>query len=202
MKILVLFYSTWGHNYIMAKAAVEGVKKSGVDVELKQVEETLSDEILGEMGAIEAKKTFKDVPVANPNDLADYDGTIFCVPTRYGNMPAQFQAFFDATGELWQKGALIGKVGSVMTSSATQHGGQETTIISTHTVLLHHGYLLVGLSYGYAPQTTIDEITGGSPYGASTITGGDGSRMPSENELGAARYQGERVGKIVKKLFD
>ncbi len=200
MKLLVLFYSTYGHIYQMAKAVVEGAKQiDGVEVSLKRVPETLSPEILGMMGALEAQKAFADVPIATVDELADYDAIIFGSPTRFGNMTAQMKAFLDATGGLWAKGALIGKIGSVFTSSATQHGGQESTILSFHTVLLHHGMLIAGLPYSFAGQTDISAITGGSPYGASTITGGDGSRMPSENELDGARFQGKHIASLVAK---
>lgn len=202
MKILVLFYSTYGHVFKMAEAVVEGAKKvEGAEVKLSRVPETLSEEILGKMGAVEAQKAFESVPVCNPKDLADFDAIIFGTPTRFGNMAGQMRQFLDATGELWMKGALIGKIGSVFTSSATQHGGQESTILSFHTTLLHQGMIIAGLPYSFQGQMKIDEVTGGSPYGATTIAGGKGERMPSENELEGARFQGEHIAKIAKKIF-
>jgi NAD(P)H dehydrogenase (quinone) len=201
MKILVLFYSTYGHIYRMAQSVVEGAREvAGAQVELKRVPETLSPEIIEKMGATEAQKAFANVPVATVDDLASADAVIFGVPTRFGNMAAQMRQFLDATGGLWAKGALVGKVGSVFSSSATQHGGQESTILSFHTTLLHQGMVIVGLPYAFQGQTRIDEITGCSPYGASTITGGNGQRMPSENELAGAKYQGRHVAQITKKL--
>ena len=200
MKVLVLFYSTYGHMYQMAQAAAEGARAAGAEVTIKRVPELLSDDVLTAMGALEAQKQFADVPVAEANDLAQADAVIFGIPTRFGNMVGQMRMFLDSTGPLWQSGALVGKVGSVMTSTATQHGGQETTIVSSQFTLLHHGMVIVGLPYAFQGQMKSDEITGGSPYGASTITGGDGSRMPSENELAGARFQGEHVAKIAGKL--
>lgn len=201
MKVLVLFYSTYGHIYRMAQAVVEGAREvAGAEVELKRVPETLSPEILEKMGATEAQKAFANVPVATVDDLASADAVIFGVPTRFGNMAAQMRQFLDATGGLWAKGALVGKVASVFTSSATQHGGQESTILSFHTTLLHQGMVIVGLPYAFQGQTRIDEITGCSPYGASTITGGNGQRMPSENELAGAKFQGRHVAQIAKKI--
>ncbi len=201
MKILLLFYSTYGHLFQMANAVVEGAKKiDGIEVTLKRVPETLSPEIIDMMGATEAQKAFAHIPIAAPNELADYDAIIFGSPTRFGNMAAQMKAFLDATGGLWAKGSLVGKIGSVFTSSATQHGGQESTILSFHTVLLHHGMLIAGLPYSFAGQTTISEMSGGSPYGASSITGGDGSRMPSANELAGAEFQGKHIAEILKRM--
>ena len=200
MKVLVLFYSTYGHIYRMAEAMAEGVRESGAEVEIKQVPETLSPEILEKMGAVEAKKAFAHIPVASVDDLAEADAIIFGTPTRFGNMAAQMKAFLDATGSLWGAGALVGKVGSVFTSSNTQHGGQESTILTFHPVLLHQGMVIVGLPYAFKGQMRMDEITGGSPYGASTIAGEGGSRRPSENELDAARYQGRHVARIAAKL--
>ena len=201
MKLLVLFYSSYGHIYQMAKAVAEGAKEiAGLEVELKQVPETLSEELLAKIGATEAKKAFAYIPVASPDELPNYDAIIFGAPTRFGMIASQMKAFLDATGGLWAKGALIGKIGSVFTSTATQHGGQEATILSLHTVLLHHGMLIAGLPYSFAGQTIMNEITGGSPYGASTITGGDGSRMPSQNELEGARFQGRHVAGILAKM--
>jgi NAD(P)H dehydrogenase (quinone) len=161
----------------------------------------LPQDVIEKMGAAEAQKSFTDIPVCKVDDLASADAIIFGTPTRFGNMCGQMRQFLDATGGLWAKGALVGKVGSVFTSSATQHGGQESTILSFHVNLLHHGMIVVGLPYAFAGQMRIDEMTGGSPYGASTITGGQGERMPSENELNAARYQGKHVAEITAKLI-
>jgi NAD(P)H dehydrogenase (quinone) len=185
----------------MAQAIAEGAREvAGVDVVVKRVPETLSPELLAAIGALEAQKAFANVPVATVNDLAEADAVIFGTPTRFGNMTGQMRQFLDGTGGLWAQGKLVGKVGSVFTSSATQHGGQESTILSFHTTLLHHGMVIVGLPYAFSGQTRIDEITGGSPYGASTIAGGKGERLPSDNELAAARYQGRHVAQIAKKL--
>jgi NAD(P)H dehydrogenase (quinone) len=201
MKILVLFYSTYGHIYRMAEAVAEGARGvSGAEVVIKRVPETLSPDVLKAMGALDAQKAFAHVPVATVDDLAAADAIIFGTPTRFGNMTGQMRQFLDATGGLWLTGALVGKVGSVFASSATQHGGQESTILSFHTTLLHQGMVIVGLPYAFQGQMRIDEITGGSPYGASTIAGGKGERMPSENELTAARFQGRHVAEIAKKL--
>ena len=201
MKVLVVFYSTYGHVYRMAEAIAEGVRDVvGAEVEIKSVPETLPAEVLAKMGATEVQKTFSHVPIATVDDLEEADAIIFGTPTRFGNMCGQMRQFLDASGGLWQKGALVGKVGSVFTSSATQHGGQESTILSFHTTLLHHGMVIVGLPYAFAGQMRIDEITGGSPYGASTIAGGKGERMPSENEKEAARFQGRHVAEIAGKL--
>jgi NAD(P)H dehydrogenase (quinone) len=201
MKILVVFYSTYGHVYKMAQAVVEGAKKvPGTEVDVRQVPETLSDDVLEKMGAIEAKKAFSHVPVCTVEELEKADAVIFGTPTRFGNMCGQMRQFLDATGQLWANGSLIGKVGSVFVSSATQHGGQESTILSFHTTLLHHGFVVVGLPYSFQGQMRIDEITGGSPYGASTIAGGDGARQPSETELEGARFQGRHVAQITAKL--
>ena len=200
MKILILFYSTYGHIYQMAEAVAEGVRETGASVELRQVPETLPQEILEKTGAVEAKKAFAHIPVATIEELASYDAVIFGTPTRFGNMAGQMKQFIDAAGGLWQQDALVGKVGSVFTSSGTQHGGQESTILSFHIPLLHLGMVLVGLPYAFKGQMRIDEMTGGSPYGASTIAGGDGSRQPSDNELEAARYQGRHVATIAAKL--
>jgi len=200
-KVLVLYYSMYGHIYRMAQAVAEGAKEvPGTDVTLRRVPETLSDEILGKMGALDAQKAMAHVPVCKVDELPAADAIIFGTPTRFGNMCGQMRQFLDATGQLWAKGALVGKVGSVFTSSATQHGGQESTILSFHTTLLHQGMVIVGLPYTFAGQMRIDELTGGSPYGASTITGGQGQRMPSETELDAARFQGAHVAKIATKL--
>ena len=202
MRVLVLFYSTYGHVYRLAQAIVEGAREvPGAEVLLKRVPETLPPEVIKAMGATDAQKAFANVPVAAVDDLANADAVIFGTPTRFGNMAGQMRQFLDATGGLWMQGKLVGKVGSVFTSSATQHGGQESTILSFHTTLLHHGMLIVGLPYAFQGQMRLDEITGGSPYGTSTIAGGKGERMASENELAAARFQGRHVAQIAKKLF-
>jgi len=202
MKVLIVFYSAYGHIYKMAQAIAEGVKQvDGATAELKRVPEILPKGILEATGVANAQKAFSNIPVAALEDLEKADAVIFGTPTRFGNMCSQMRAFLDSTGPLWTKGSLVGKVGSVFTSSATQHGGQESTILSTHTTLLHHGMIIVGLPYTFEGQTRIDEITGGSPYGASTIAGGKGERMPSENELAAARYQGRHVASIASKLL-
>jgi NAD(P)H dehydrogenase (quinone) len=191
----------YGHIYRMAEAVAEGVREvAGCEALVKRVPETLTDEVLGMMGALEAQKGMAHIPIATVDDLADADAVIFGTPTRFGNMCGQMRQFLDATGGLWMKGALVGKVASVFASSATQHGGQESTILSFHTTLLHQGMVVVGLPYSFAGQMGIGEITGCSPYGASTITGGKGERMPSENELAGARFQGTHVAKIAKKL--
>jgi NAD(P)H dehydrogenase (quinone) len=202
MKIFIVYYSLYGHVYKMAEAMKEGASQvSGAKVYLYRVPETLSQEVLGKMGALEAQKSMAHIPICKVEDLATADAIIFGAPTRFGNMCGQMRQFLDGTGGLWAKGALVGKVGSVFTSSATQHGGQESTILSFHTNLLHHGMIVVGLPYAFAGQMRIDEVTGGSPYGASTIAGGQGERMPSENELNAARYQGKHVAEITAKLI-
>ncbi len=201
MKVLIVYYSMYGHIYKMAEAVAAGVREiPGCKVNIKRVPETLSPEILGKMGALDAQKSMEHIPVVTVDDLTSADAIIFGTPTRFGNMCGQMRQFLDATGGLWASGALVGKVGSVFTSSATQHGGQESTILSFHITLLHHGMVIVGLPYAFAGQMGITEITGGSPYGASTITGGQGERMPSENELAGARYQGAHVARIASKL--
>ena len=200
MKVLIVYYSTYGHVHKMAEAVAEGVGKvSGAEPVMRRVPETLPSEVLEKMGAVDAQKAMANVPICTVEELASADAIIFGTPTRFGNMCGQMRQFLDATGQLWAKGALVGKVGSVFTSSATQHGGQESTIWSFHITLLHHGFVLVGLPYAFQGQMRIDEITGGSPYGASTIAGGSGERMPSENELDAARFQGKHVAQIELK---
>jgi len=202
MKVLIVYYSMYGHILRMAEAVKEGADSvSGTDVRICRVPETLPEEVLKKMDALEAQKAQANVPVCNLDDLVSADAIIFGTPTRFGNMCGQMRQFLDATGGLWAKGALVGKVGSVFTSSATQHGGQESTILSFHITLLHQGMIIVGLPYSFAGQMRIDEITGGSPYGASTIAGGDGKRTPSKNELDAARFQGKHVAEIAAKLF-
>lgn len=201
MKVFIIYYSMYGHLHKMAEAIAEGVKQvAGAEALLRRVPETLAPEVLEKMGAIEAQEALSHVPLATVDDLADADAVIFGTPTRFGNMCGQMRQFLDATGQLWQTGALVGKVGSVFASTATQHGGQESTILSFHTTLLHHGFVVVGLPYAFQGQMRIDEVTGGSPYGASTITGGGGERMPSENELAGARYQGKHVATLAAKL--
>jgi NAD(P)H dehydrogenase (quinone) len=201
MKILIVYYSTYGHVHKMAEAVAEGVREiDGAEAVMRRVPETLPEDVLQKMGAIEAQKSMSHVPIGTVDELASADAIIFGTPTRFGNMCGQMRQFLDATGQLWAKGALVGKVGSVFTSSATQHGGQESTILSFHITLLHHGFVVVGLPYTFQGQTRIDEITGGSPYGASTIAGGSGERMPSSNELDAAHFQGKHVATIASKL--
>ena len=201
MKVLIVFYSTYGHIFKMAEAVAEGVKEvAGAEAKILRVPETLPQAVLEKMGAVDAQKAYSHVPVCTVDELAEADAIIFGTPTRFGNMCGQMRQFLDATGQLWAKGALIGKVGSVFTSSATQHGGQESTILTFHVTLLHQGFVIVGLPYAFQGQMRIDEISGGTPYGASTIAGGDGSRMPSENELEAARFQGKHVASIAAKL--
>ena len=195
-RVLVLYYSSYGHIEKMAGAVAEGAKEAGAEAVIKRVPELVPEEI--------AKKShFKldqPAPIATVAELPDYDAIILGVPTRYGNMPAQMKNFLDQTGGLWMQGKLVGKVGSVFTSTATQHGGQESTILSTHTVLLHLGFVIVGLPYTFQGQMGVKEVTGGTPYGASTIADGDGSRQPSDNELAGARFQGRHVARIAAKL--
>lgn len=196
-RILILYHSMYGHIERMAQAQADGAREvDGADVIVKRVPETMSDDDVKRVGG----KLGQVAPVAKPDELADYDAIIFGTPTRFGNMTGQMRTFLDQTGGLWAKGALIGKVGSVFTSSATQHGGQESTILGFHTTLLHHGMVLVGLPYSESRQTGLDEIKGGSPYGASTIAGGQGERQPSEQELGMARFQGRHVTGIATRL--
>jgi NAD(P)H dehydrogenase (quinone) len=196
-KILVLYYSTYGHIEKMADAIAEGAKAvAGTTVTVKRVPETVPTEI----AKAAHFKLDQKAPVATVDELAEYDAIIFGTPTRFGNMTSQMRAFLDQTGGLWAKGALIGKVGSVFASTGTQHGGQETTITSFHSTLLHHGMVIVGTPYSCSGLTNMSEITGGTPYGATTLAGADGSRQPSENELAIARFQGEHVAKITAKL--
>ena len=196
-KVLVLYYSMYGHIEAMAQAVAKGVGEvEGANAVIKRVPEIIPEDQARALGV----KLDQPAPIATIDELPDYGAIIFGTPTRFGNMTAQMRNFLDQTGGLWMKGALIGKVGSVFTSSATQHGGQESTILSFHTTLLHQGMVIVGVPYSCADQMRIDEITGGSPYGASTITGGDGKRMPSANELGIARFQGRHVAEIAKRL--
>ena len=201
MKVLIAYYSMYGHIQKMAEAVKEGASQvGGADIQVRRVPETLSEEVLERMGALAFQKSIAHVPICKVEDLAAADAIIFGTPTRFGNMCGQMRQFLDATGGLWAKGALVGKVGSVFTSSGTQHGGQESTILTFHPTLLHHGMIIVGLPYAFAGQMRTDEITGGSPYGASTIAGGQGERLPTENELNAARFQGKHVSEITAKL--
>ncbi len=195
--VLILYYSMYGHVETMAKAVAEGARSvEGVGVTIKRVPDLMSEDAARKAGA----KLDQEAPIATVDDLPNYDAIIFGTPTRFGNMCAQMRNFLDQTGKHWMSGALIGKVGSVFTSTATQHGGQETTITTFHTTLLHQGMIIVGVPYSCGPLLNMKEITGGSPYGAGTLANTDGSRQPSENELTIARFQGEHVGKIAKKL--
>jgi len=201
MKILIVYYSMYGHVHEMAEAIATGVREvEGAEAVLRRVPETLSPEVLNAMGAVETQKAFAHVPVCAVEELVTADAIIFGTPTRFGNMCGQMRQFLDATGQLWTQGALVGKVGSVFASTATQHGGQESTIISFHMTLLHQGMLIAGLPYSFKGQMTLDEITGGTPYGATTIAGAQGQRLPSENELAGARFQGKYVATIAAKL--
>lgn len=195
-KILVLYYSAYGHVETLAEAIAEGAREAGATVDIKRVPELVPDEVAAQSGY----KTDQSAPVATVEELADYDAIIVGVGTRYGRMASQMANFLDQTGGLWASGALVGKVGSAFSSTATQHGGQETTLMAIHTNLLHFGMVLVGLPYSWAGQMKLDQVTGGSPYGITTIAGGDGSRQPSENELEGARFQGRHVAEVTKKL--
>jgi NAD(P)H dehydrogenase (quinone) len=197
-KILVLYYSSYGHLEIMARAIAEGAASvEGADVSVKRVPELVPEEVCRNAGM----KTDQQAPFADPNELADYDAIIIGAPTRFGNMAAQMRNFLDQTGPLWARGALVNKFGSCFTSTATQHGGQETTLISMQLTLFHHGMIVVGLPYSWAGITRMDEITGGTPYGASTLAGPDGSRQPSANELEGARFQGKHVASIAAQFL-
>ena len=195
-KVLVLYYSSYGHIEQMAEAVAAGVRSAGASVVIKRVPELVPEAVAQKSGM----KLDQAAPVATVEELPEYDAIVFGTPTRFGNMAAQMRNFLDQTGRLWAEGSLIGKVGSVFASTATQHGGQESTLLSFHTTLLHHGMVVVGLPYSAKEQMTLDEITGGSPYGATTIAGGDGSRQPSERELGMARFQGAHVARIAGRL--
>ena len=195
-KVLVLYYSSYGHIEAMAQAVAEGAASAGAEVTVKRVPELVPDDVAQASGI----KLDQAAPVATPDELADYDAIVFGTPTRFGNMAAQMRNFLDQTGPLWFQNKLVGKVGSVFVSTASQHGGQETTITSFHTTLLHHGMVIVGLPYTFTGNTEMGEISGGTPYGASTLAGADGSRMPSENELAGARFQGRHVAEIAGKL--
>lgn len=201
VNVQVIFYSMYGHVHTMAEAVAEGARQvQGVQVSLWQVPELVPAEVLEKSGARAAREAFKHVPVAKPEQMADADAIIFGTPTRFGNMAAQMRNFFDQTGGLWVKGSLVGKVGSAFTSTASQHGGQETTLTSIHTTLLHHGMVIVGVPYAEQGLTFMDEVSGGTPYGASTLAGSDGKRQPSKNELQIARYQGRHVAEIARRL--
>jgi NAD(P)H dehydrogenase (quinone) len=196
-KVLVLYYSAYGHIEKMAEAVAEGARAAGAEVDIKRVPEIVSDEV----AKASHYKLDQAAPIAKVEDLADYDAIIVGTGTRYGRITSQMAAFLDQTGGLWARGALNGKVGAAFSSTATQHGGQETTLFSIITNLMHLGMIIVGLPYSFQGQMELDEITGGSPYGATTITGGDGSRQPSENELAGARFQGEHVARTAAKLL-
>jgi NAD(P)H dehydrogenase (quinone) len=197
-KVLVLYHSFYGHVEAMATAVAQGAREvQGATVDLKRVPETMPADVFRKAGG----KENQPAPIAQPAELANYDAIIFGTGTRFGNMTGQMRNFLDQTGGLWASGALVGKVGSVFCSSATQHGGQESTILTFIPTLLHHGLIVVGLPYAEQRQMGLDEIKGGSPYGASTIAGGSGERMPSEQELGMARFQGKHVATIAAKLF-
>jgi len=201
VKVLIVYYSLYGHVARMAQAVAEGAKGvSGAEVVVRRVPETLPPEVIEKMGAAEAQKSLSQVPVCTLDELASADAVIFGTPTRFGMMCGQMRQFLDSTGQLWMKGSLVGKVGSVFTCTGTQHGGQESTVLSFHVTLLHQGMIVVGLPYSFAGQSIMSEITGGSPYGAGTIAGGKGDRMPSENELAGARFQGKHVAAIAAKL--
>lgn len=200
-KVLIVFYSMYGHVYTLAEAVAAGAREvPDTEVALRQVAELVPEEILEKTGAKAARAAFAHVPFARVEELAEADAILFGTPTRFGNMAAQMRNFLDQTGSLWARGALVGKVGSVFTSTASQHGGQETTITSFHSTLLHHGMVIVGVPYTIAGLTNMAEITGGTPYGASTLAGPDGSRQPSANEKEIARFQGRHVAEIAKRL--
>lgn len=195
-RVLVLYYSTYGHIETMAQAVAEGAREAGAQVDIKRVPELIPEDVAHEKGM----KTDQAAPIATPDDLADYDAILFGTPTRFGMMASQMRSFLDQCGGLWMSGKLIGKVGGAFTSTASQHGGQESTILSFHTTLLHLGMVVVGLPYSFQGQLTLDEVAGGSPYGATTIAAGDGSRQPSAIELDGARFQGRHAAEIAAKL--
>lgn len=195
-KVLVLYYSSYGHVETMANAVADGAREGGAEVDVKRVPETAPEEVVKAAGF----KTDSPHPVAEPDELANYDAIIVGTPTRFGNMSSQMQSFWDRTGGLWANGKLIDKVGGAFTSTASQHGGQETTLISIQKTLQHHGMLIAGLPYSYDKLTELGEVIGGTPYGASTLAGGDGSRQPSEIDLGGAKFQGKRIAQLAAKL--
>ena len=195
-KVLVLYYSSWGHVEQMAQAVAEGAREAGAEVSVKRVPELVPDEVAKQFHY----KLDQQAPIADPSELGVYDAIIFGTPTRYGNMAAQMKQFLDQTGALWAQGKLVGKVGSAFASTASQHGGQETTLTSFHTVMLHHGMVIVGLPYSFSGQNGVEAVKGGTPYGATTIADGDGSRQPSQVELDGARFQGRHVAGIAAKL--
>ncbi|MER2267479.1 NAD(P)H:quinone oxidoreductase [Methylobacterium oxalidis] len=195
-KVLVLYYSSWGHVEQLAHAVAEGAREAGAEVSVKRVPELVPESVAQQYHY----KLDQAAPIARPDELGDYDAIILGTPTRYGNMAAQMKQFIDQTGGLWAQGKLVGKVGSAFTSTASQHGGQETTLTSIHTVLLHHGMVIVGLPYAFAGLNGIEAVKGGTPYGATTIADGDGSRQPSQVELDGARFQGRHVATIAGKL--
>ncbi|MFC1604189.1 NAD(P)H:quinone oxidoreductase [Planctomycetota bacterium] len=201
-NVQIVFYSMYGHVYQLAEAVAEGAREvPDTQVSLYQVPELVPDESLEKSGAKAAREAFADIPIAEPAQLAEADAIIFGTPTRFGNMAAQMRNFLDQTGQLWFTGALVGKLGSVFASTGTQHGGQETTITSFHSTLLHQGMIIVGVPYTVPELLNMDEVTGGTPYGATTLAGGDGSRQPTENELTIARFQGKHVAQIARKLY-
>ena len=195
-KVLVLYYSAYGHIETMAKAVADGAREAGAQVDIKRVPDLVPEEV----AKAAHYKLDQEAPIAKIEDLAEYDAIIVGVGTRFGRMASQMANFLDQAGGLWARGALNGKVGGAFTATATQHGGQETTLMSIITNLMHFGLVIVGMDYGYQPQMRLDEVTGGAPYGATTITGGDGSRQPSQTELDGARYQGRRVAEVAAKL--
>jgi NAD(P)H dehydrogenase (quinone) len=199
-KVTIIFYSMYGHVYRLARAIEDGAKSAGAEVKLLQVKETLSDEILAKMYAKDAKKEWENLPIATVDDLADADAIFLGTPTRYGASCAQMQTLLDATVQLWVKGTLIGKIGSAFTSTASQHGGQETTLVHLHTFFYHQGMLVSGCPYAAQELLNLDEISGGTPYGATTIAGPKGERQPTDNELAIARFQGKHVATLAAKL--
>jgi NAD(P)H dehydrogenase (quinone) len=201
MRIFIVYYSLKGHVHRLAEAVAQGVSEAGYTAELFRVPETLSEEVIAKMGATAFQSEFQKLPIITPVQLAQADAIIFGTPTRFGNMVGQMRQFLDSTGGIWSSAGLAGKVGSVFTSSSTQHGGQESTILSMHITLLHHGMIIAGLPYVFSGQTIMNEITGCSPYGASTIAGERGERFPSENEQNGARFQGRYVAKIAEQLY-
>ena len=199
-KVLVAFYSTYGHVHQMAEAVASGARAAGADVTLKRFPEVIPEDKLKKMGAWDAQQTFRHIEELTPEELPNYDAILFGVPTRYGQIPQQVAAICDRTGGHWGSGALIGKLGSVFTSTASQHGGQETTCHGFYTFLIHQGMLIAGVPYAEQRLLQMDEVSGGSPYGAGTLAGGDGSRQPSKIELGIAEFQGKHVARLAAKL--